>query len=393
MSTEAIQRAFEHGTYTGTRAQLLTYLSWKADRSGIAWPKRDEIASALNCTPKHVKRLTQDLVDDGALWYRPGRGRGNPSLYVPLVGLEKGDIAERLRLAYERAGLEKGDIEAEVEAILARRKGDIPARKGDNSAQKGDMQTPFSEKGTSEKRGHPGAEKGTSSASFPLPPMIYNSNPPPLTSGKDKKDRGKESVREVACAPSRAPAHLERLGWVGWLPPGHEALRSELPANHPAVSERHLRYWQAARTSIELLRQAEEAIESFRIPAMVRRKMERDPYGLTRDYADIFRLIEEEDGYPWSEIQYAMNWLFTRSDWLRNGYIASIASLRKKTRSGEQTKFEAILTQAHADDGYQGPDEAAEVGSKTERRKQRQKQSAQERIERATAAALSAVGS
>jgi hypothetical protein len=157
------------------------------------------------------------------------------------------------------------------------------------------------------------------------------------------------------------------------------------------VSERHLRYRLAADTSINLLQQAEDVISSFRVPAAVRRKMDRDRSSLVRDYANVFRLLEEQDGYEWPEITYALNWLFTRSDWLRNGYIASINSLRAKTRSGEQTKFESILTQALSDDGYTGPEDARDIGSKTERDNERRDENLEERFERIYAIASRAV--
>ena len=185
---------------------------------------------------------------------------------------------------------------------------------------------------------------------------------------------------------STAPREKSLAGWVGGLPIGHPALRTEIPEDHPARSERHLRYRKAAEWSLSLLEQAEGAIESFRVPSAVRRKAEQDRLGLLQDWADIFRLLQEQDGVEWSEVRYAVHWLFTQSDWLREGYIASIGTLRKKTSSGDQTKFEAILTQARADSSYDGPSSNGRIGGTD-----RADESPAERFERNRDAALRAV--
>lgn len=190
---------------------------------------------------------------------------------------------------------------------------------------------------------------------------------------------------EVVAKIATAPPPETPDGWVGGLQPGHPALRESIPEDHPARSERHLRYRKAAEWSLELLEQAEDAIESFRLPSSVRKKERRDRLGLLEDWADIFRLLQEQDDVEWSEIKYAIHWLFTQSDWLREGYIASIGSLRRKTRGGDRTKFEAILTQARADSSYDGPDAGGSIGD------QHRDESPGERFERKRRAARRAV--
>lgn len=174
MSTDLVERSFEHSDATGTRAQVLTYLCWRTNNDGVAWPTRTTIAEATGVSEKQVKRHVKALVSAGELWYSPGRGRGNTSTYVPTVGLEKGDIQQRLM----NAGLEKGDADGEADRVLALRKGDTDVQKGDTDGEKAPTDGEDKEKGTSEKRGHSGEEKGTPVGGFSDPPNDNISNPP-----------------------------------------------------------------------------------------------------------------------------------------------------------------------------------------------------------------------
>jgi hypothetical protein len=149
-----------------------------------------------------------------------------------------------------------------------------------------------------------------------------------------------------------------------------------------------LRYRRAADWSLRHLRQAENAIESFRIPSTLRRKIDENESGVIEDWSDTFRLLQEQDGFEWAEIRHAIHWLFTQSDWLREGYIASISSLRKKTQGGERTKFDVILTQAEADSSYDGPSAGGTIGDSDQHREE----SRREEFERKRAVARRAVG-
>jgi hypothetical protein len=222
----------------------------------------------------------------------------------------------------------------------------------------------------------------SSPPSFSCPPFLSHSLYPLPFSFPHNSSLSGSVVEKI----STAPTENSLAGWIRGLPPGHSSLRSELPTDHPARSERHLRYRKAAEWSLRLLLQAEGAIESFRVPSSVRRKAERNRLGLLEDWQDIFRLLEEQDRHDWSDIRYAIFWLFTESDWLREGYIASMGSLRKKTSSGDQTKFESILTQARADSSYDGPSKNGRIGGHD-----RSDESVAERFERNRRAARRAV--
>lgn len=158
------------------------------------------------------------------------------------------------------------------------------------------------------------------------------------------------------------PGEVEGI-WIGWLPPRHPALLEPIPDDHPARSERHLRYRLAAEWSLDLMLEAEDKFVEFRVPSSVKRKAKNDRLDVLQKWADVFRLLQEQDGFEWDEIRYAIHWLFTQSDWLRNGYIGSIRSLRRKTQSGDRTKFEAIWSQARGDDGYHGPNQPGSVST------------------------------
>jgi hypothetical protein len=219
----------------------------------------------------------------------------------------------------------------------------------------------------------------SSPRSFSLSPFLSDSLYPSPLSSPHNTPLSEGVVEKISTTSQR--------GIPDWVPPGSYDLRTELPDDHPARSERHLRYRKAAEWSLELLLRAEGAIESFRVPSAVRRKADGDRLGLLQSWADVFRLLQEQDSFEWSEIRYAIHWLFTESDWLREGYIASVGSLRKKTSSGTQTKFESILTQAKADSSYDGPDQPAKVGDGPDR----SDESLAERLKRNRRAARSAV--
>ena len=197
---------------------------------------------------------------------------------------------------------------------------------------------------------------------------------------------GSYSVVEIEI--STAPSWWGSRVSLGLQLPISRRLEDKIPDEHPARSERHLRYRKAAEWSLRLLLRAEDVIESFQVPAAVRRKAERDRLALLEDWQDIFRLLEEQDRYEWTDVRYAIYWLFTESDWLREGYIASMGSLRKKTSSGDQTKFESILTQAQADSSYDGPSTTGRIGGDD-----RRDESPAERFDRKRRAARRAVAS
>ena len=92
------------------------------------------------------------------------------------------------------------------------------------------------------------------------------------------------------------------------------------------------------------------------LPSVVRRGYERDPPGTMDKWADVFRLLHEQDGYEVEEIQAVIRWLLAHDDrgdptneWITEGMIASIPALRKKTRTGDRYKFDVMYRQYQAD--------------------------------------------
>ena len=218
---------------------------------------------------------------------------------------------------------------------------------------------------------HPSQKKGGPSKGYPLEgnPLEGSYSAPEI---------------EISGTPPWSRTAVERL----FLGPTNPRRKTSLPDDHPAVSERHLRYRRAADWSLRHLRQAEDAIESFRIPSTLRRKINDDENAVIEGWSDTFRLLQEQDDYEWSEVRYAIHWLFTQSDWLREGYIASISSLRKKTRGGERTKFDVILMQSEADSSYDGPSAGGTIGDESAKHEE----SRREEFERKRAVARRAVG-
>jgi hypothetical protein len=83
------------------------------------------------------------------------------------------------------------------------------------------------------------------------------------------------------------------------------------------------------------------------LSATIERKASRDPAKLMDDWANTFRLLHEQDGYDLEEIKETMRWaLSPGSWWMKNRALASAASLRRKTRDGSRTKFDAMHSQA-----------------------------------------------
>lgn len=89
---------------------------------------------------------------------------------------------------------------------------------------------------------------------------------------------------------------------------------------------------------------------------ITRRSYERDPPGTIDAWADVFRLLHERDGYEVEEIRHVMSWLLRgaaegspENDWIAEGMIASVPPLRKKTRTGDRTKFDVMYAQWKSD--------------------------------------------
>lgn len=185
-----------------------------------------------------------------------------------------------------------------------------------------------------------------SSPSFEVPPFSHTLIPPPKSSPNTPCESGDEK--------SSPPERLQGAGWIGWLPPGHDALRQPLPEDHPARSPYHPGDWRYDF--------AEAALQRFQdldlLGSPTERKLQRDGRpSFLRDWADHFRLMEEQDGYDRNEIRYAMGWLFRGDNfWIRKEALCSVPPLRDRLKSGDRTKLDKIFSDAKNDDSYDGPD-------------------------------------
>lgn len=72
----------------GTRLLLLYELAWYADPLGICWRSNETLAAAIREDEDYIRKLAKAAADDGDITRRSGRGRGNPTVYGILVGLD-----------------------------------------------------------------------------------------------------------------------------------------------------------------------------------------------------------------------------------------------------------------------------------------------------------------
>jgi hypothetical protein len=162
------------------------YLAFRADdEDGVAWPARTAIADAANITERHVKRIINQLEEAGDLCYKPGRGRGNRSMYLLAIGRKEEDLREVMK---RRLDLSESEIASWFSGG------------GDRQEASEEKGTLSSEKGTfSLEKGTLSSKKGDILALFPPSPNDNISNPLPPISGKTGTDR--EIQRGVAFAP------------------------------------------------------------------------------------------------------------------------------------------------------------------------------------------------
>lgn len=69
-----------------------------------------------------------------------------------------------------------------------------------------------------------------------------------------------------------------------------------------------------------------------------------------QEWADVFRLLQSQDGWKTEQITFAMRWVLQPDNkWVKKRWLQSATSLRQRTGSGDKTKFEAIYNQAVTD--------------------------------------------
>lgn len=143
-----------------------------------------------------------------------------------------------------------------------------------------------------------------------------------------------------------------------WLRPSDFPPHScELPESHRARWEHQPGDW-----TFEF---AKAALVHMRELGLLTRTLEGDIDDLGEErylatkWADTFRLLHEQDDYSQEEIRRTLSWLFKGGNfWTEQPAIRSVPPLRKKTRSGDGTKFDVMYQQAHSDDGHASRDDA-----------------------------------
>lgn len=87
------------------------------------------------------------------------------------------------------------------------------------------------------------------------------------------------------------------------------------------------------------------------LSGVVRKQVKRrGREGIVQEWADVFRLLQEQDGWSQEQITETMKWLLQADNkWIQNRWIQSAVTLRVRTQGGDKTRFEAIYNQAKAD--------------------------------------------
>ena len=144
------------------------YLAFRADdEDGVAWPRRTAIANAANVSKRHVKRIINQLEEAGDLCYKPGRGRGNRSMYLLATGRKEEDLREVMK---RRLDLSESEITNWFSEGGDRE--EASGEKGTRSSEKGTPSSP-KEKGTfSPEKGTFSSKKGDILALFPPSPYL-----------------------------------------------------------------------------------------------------------------------------------------------------------------------------------------------------------------------------
>jgi len=147
-------------------------------------------------------------------------------------------------------------------------------------------------------------------------------------------------------------ADADRPPWLDWV--DEQAWEAEdLPDDHPVNWDYHPGDWRFDFAELAIQRMREHDM----ISPIVENKISRQSEGaVAAEWADTFRKLVDLDGYSRDEVEDAMRWLFEGGNfWTDQGGIASIPTLRKKTRSGDRRKFDVIHQQAEAPQGDGAP--------------------------------------
>lgn len=87
MSIDIMSRIWKSAKAEGGALLVLLALADAANHDGIAWPKRDTIATKARLTERQVTTILNKLEETGELLVSTGRGRGHRSFYKILIGL------------------------------------------------------------------------------------------------------------------------------------------------------------------------------------------------------------------------------------------------------------------------------------------------------------------
>lgn len=149
MSWQITKRVWDSTSHLKTTEKLmLLALAEHADELGVCWPAYDTLARMTGLNRRSTIRVVAALETNGAIWVRPGAGRGCSNHYLVAAGLDQEQIAHilhthpALRLAlpaaltaaavvsHRQPGPAKGGSHNTVYAAGAEEKVSFPAGNG-----------------------------------------------------------------------------------------------------------------------------------------------------------------------------------------------------------------------------------------------------------------------
>jgi hypothetical protein len=174
-------------------------------------------------------------------------------------------------------------------------------------------------------------EKGFPLSSLPFSPKKVHSTP----------------FEPALLSPSQSRLKPPSASSPRWLRPSDrfDSIKEPIPEDHPARWDHLPGDWT--------FEYASAALEHFRefdlLATPTKNKIDREgeDYVISQ-WADTFRLLNEQDGYPKDEILATMKWLFSGNNfWIDKQAIRSVPPLRSKTSSGDAYKFDMMHQNAH----------------------------------------------
>jgi helix-turn-helix protein len=102
MSIKVMTRVWDHSRHKGSQLVLLLALADHADDDGVCWPATPHLAQKIRMSERQTQRILDTLIASKEIAHLPGNGRGHPSHYAVLVGMNREQHARSLAKLREK---------------------------------------------------------------------------------------------------------------------------------------------------------------------------------------------------------------------------------------------------------------------------------------------------